>query len=314
MISHDVTALKRVEAERARLIAILEESPDFVAFASPEGRILYLNRAGRSVLGLAPEETGEELTIFDVYPAWARERIKHEGLPIALRDGIWVGETAILQRDGREVPGLQTIIAHRDGFGRVEYVSTVARDITLVKQTQERLLDAQSQLEAANAELEKLAHQDALTEVGNRRLFDEGLRAAVELAQESGEPFSLVMLDVDHFKQFNDLHGHPAGDDILREVARILQCTLWPSDVVTRYGGEEFGLLLPATGVTGSIRAAERCRRAIESAPWRLRPITASFGVATWEGEDAQTILVRADLALYTAKQAGRNCVRHSNG
>jgi len=123
------------------------------------------------MLGMLPEESSEKLTIFELYPAWAREKIACEGLPTALREGVWIGETAINHRDGHQIPGLQTIIAHRDEQGNVEYISTVARDISLVKQTQERLLDAQHQLEVANAELERLARQDALTGVGNRRLF-----------------------------------------------------------------------------------------------------------------------------------------------
>ncbi|RYG63474.1 GGDEF domain-containing protein, partial [bacterium] len=129
-----------------------------------------------------------------------------------------------------------------------------------------------------------------------------------------GEPaeLSLLLLDIDHFKAINDGWGHALGDEVLKTVARILAGKLRQSDVLARYGGEEFAILLFETNIDGSQQAAEACRLAVESYGWKIQPVSISVGVATWKGEDAQTLLVRADLALYEAKHAGRNQVRHA--
>jgi diguanylate cyclase (GGDEF)-like protein len=122
------------------------------------------------------------------------------------------------------------------------------------------------------------------------------------------------MMDVDYFKVYNDTYGHPAGDDILRQVATILHDTFRPQDITARYGGEEFVVILLDTGVEGAQLAAERCREAIEAAPWLHCAITASFGAATFtKGIDAEDLLRSADQALYRAKATGRNRVVHAD-
>ncbi len=116
------------------------------------------------------------------------------------------------------------------------------------------------------------------------------------------------MLDVDHFKRFNDELGRPAGDEALRGVARILGACARGADLVARYGGEEFALVLPGADAAGALAAAERCRRAVESAPWAGRAVTVSAGAATLApGEPPAGLVARADAALCRAKQAGRN-------
>jgi len=119
---------------------------------------------------------------------------------------------------------------------------------------------------------------------------------------------------VDHFKQYNDTFGHPAGDEVLREVSRLMEGEARGSDFVARYGGEEFAILLPSTEPDASRRAAERVRVAIEGFPWQQRSVTASLGVTTTTtAVDPTAFLAIADTALYGAKAKGRNCIVHSH-
>ncbi len=164
-------------------------------------------------------------------------------------------------------------------------------------------------------ELQESALTDELTGVGNRRHFLELARHEVRRARRSGKPLSAVMLDADYFKKVNDSFGHQAGDEVLRMLARICGESLRESDVLGRYGGEEFAILFPETGVIKAKDVAERIRKAVaaevvetEDGPVR---ITVSMGVASGMGKDVEigAILERADAALYVAKENGRDRV-----
>lgn len=168
-----------------------------------------------------------------------------------------------------------------------------------------------TQLETANTELEMLATTDGLSGLKNHRAFQERLAEEVSRAQRYQTPLSLVLLDVDHFKAYNDTFGHPEGDVVLRKVARILQTYARGIDLAARYGGEEFVLILPQTNRCGAATLAERIRAAIANTFWPLRPITASFGVATLDlsMDSGSDLVAEADAALYRSKAAGRNQV-----
>ncbi len=159
------------------------------------------------------------------------------------------------------------------------------------------------------------SRRDPLTGLWNRKALDEALHREIELARRSHRPLSLVVFDVDHFKRINDRFGHDAGDALLRCIAAVAERCCRASDIVYRYGGEEFVLLLGNTDQLGACRVAERLRRQVARSRCihheeELRA-TVSLGVATWrEGETAETLFRHADEALYQAKAAGRNCVR----
>ncbi len=195
---------------------------------------------------------------------------------------------------------------------------TALRDITARKEAEETVrnhavvLDFQKrELEKANAELEARATTDGLTGLKNHRAFQERLAEEVRRAARYGTPLSLILLDVDCFKQYNDSHGHPAGDTVLKTVARVVQASARDTDLAARYGGEEFVLVLPQTSLDGAAAFAERLRATLADYPWPRRAVTASFGVATLRlGEETgSSLLARADEALYQSKTLGRNRV-----
>ncbi|HEX4932363.1 MAG TPA: GGDEF domain-containing protein, partial [Gemmatimonadaceae bacterium] len=169
----------------------------------------------------------------------------------------------------------------------------------------------QESLIEANARLAALASHDALTGLKNRRAFEERMVEELARIRRTRQPVTLLLLDIDHFKLFNDSFGHPRGDEVLRDVARLLSRTIRDTDVAARYGGEEFAIILPNTDAEGAHEMGERLRRAIEEAPWAERAITISVGAATavTQGANLTELLEQADRALYRSKQGGRNRV-----
>ena len=187
----------------------------------------------------------------------------------------------------------------------------------------------QQQLESADEKLQEQARQieshaaeartDVLTGLANRRAFDDEMARRLAGFRRHGQTFSVVMIDIDHFKTFNDTYGHQAGDEVLRNLAKVLQQTAREMDLVARYGGEEFTVILPDTPCEDAAAGAERFRRAIAGDRVRFGSaelqVTASFGAAELqEDEDVAAVIERADAALYAAKEAGRNCAYWHDG
>lgn len=168
----------------------------------------------------------------------------------------------------------------------------------------------------AERELAQLAATDDLTGVANRRMLDQTLRHEWFRTQRSGQPLSVMMIDADHFKAFNDRHGHQAGDQALKTLAQVIgENVRRPADLVARYGGEEFSVILAETDSQGAQRIAEHIRQAVEQLPrvdGAERAMTVSIGIATWTTTSEMTLeqlLFAADKALYQAKEGGRNRV-----
>jgi diguanylate cyclase (GGDEF)-like protein len=158
------------------------------------------------------------------------------------------------------------------------------------------------------AEVERLAKTDGLTALANRRVFEEGLAREVARSYRTHDPLSLVVFDVDHFKQVNDTLGHQAGDDVLRYVAKSLATTAREIDLVARYGGEEFIVILPDCSLEDAMGVAERMRSGVSRDPG-MRGVTLSAGVACLptNADDGESLLAAADEAMYKSKKAGRN-------
>lgn len=180
-----------------------------------------------------------------------------------------------------------------------------------VRQRTRELDSTNRELDRKNHELEVLSLTDRLTGLCNRRKLDETLRMEMRRFKRYRTPFSLVMLDVDHFKVVNDTHGHQVGDAVLARLADTLTGHARETDIVGRWGGEEFLVVCPETGTDTAMRVAERLRREVEETVFPLAGrITASFGVTECDpGDDVQALLARVDRALYKAKRDGRNHV-----
>jgi diguanylate cyclase (GGDEF)-like protein len=181
-----------------------------------------------------------------------------------------------------------------------------------------RLLSSRSELQAMNAELDRIARVDRLTDVPNRRELEEQLARMQSAGSRHQRPFSVLIVDVDHFKRINDEYGHAAGDSVLKHLARAMASGLRLEDVFGRWGGEEFLVLLPNTCAQGAAIAAERVRKAANSCTAvvddsRAVCATVSIGCATSSGPPDATLLQRADAALYRAKRSGRNRVATSD-
>jgi diguanylate cyclase (GGDEF)-like protein len=162
------------------------------------------------------------------------------------------------------------------------------------------------------ATLSQMAATDDLTQLANRRKFSEALRLELARSRRNNLPLALILADIDHLKQINDTHGHPAGDAAIRHVADALQRGRRETDLAARLGGEEFALLLPQTDRNGAVRAAERIRGELAGTTVPVvGRVTVSLGVALFpeDGGDERELIARADERLYAAKSAGRNRV-----
>ncbi|WP_435010929.1 GGDEF domain-containing protein [Tundrisphaera lichenicola] len=188
-----------------------------------------------------------------------------------------------------------------------------AKELAIRLRIASRIITVQEELERRNDQLAELANSDELTGLQNRRKFHELIRAHALMAEQQDLPLSLVMLDVDNFKSYNDDYGHPAGDFALRGVALVLREGVRKHDEIGRVGGEEFAILLPDTDAELARELANRLRKAMIGHEWPLRPLTASFGVATVRKRHATSseLFDKADRALYHSKRQGRNQVTH---
>lgn len=190
-----------------------------------------------------------------------------------------------------------------------------------IKRLQEELRDAQARLREANAKLADQSLTDPLTGLRNRRFFDERLPEEFRRAQRYGDHLSLIMIDLDHFKSVNDRFGHLAGDAVLRETGSLIRASIRDPDICSRYGGEEFAVILPKTHLSGALAVAERVWKELGAKeyavqgppgqPSRVR-VTASLGVAFYPSREVTSVellVATADKALYEAKAKGRNRV-----
>jgi diguanylate cyclase (GGDEF)-like protein len=187
------------------------------------------------------------------------------------------------------------------------------------KELLDKLTEQNTELTKLNATLNELANTDGLTNLYNHRYFQEVLVQEIHRASRHDRKFSLLFLDIDNFKKYNDTYGHIHGDNILKRVAEIITTSTRKSDITARYGGEEFVVFLPETSEEGAIAYAENIRKAIEYTVFESidnKPsgsITVSIGISVYpdDGKKPSQLIEIADIALYEAKAAGKNTVRY---
>jgi diguanylate cyclase (GGDEF)-like protein/PAS domain S-box-containing protein len=279
---------------------------DGVYFVDAERKITYWNRGSESLTGYsACEAVGKHC--FDNFLAHVDETgcaLCTNSCPLAdtIRDGQRrEAEVFLRHKLGHRVPVCVRAAPIRDGLGQIVGAVEVFSDVTAKKQIERRV-----------HELEGMAFRDSLTGLPNRRYMELKVRQAVEEAQQFGRSFGLLMLDIDHFKQVNDLRGHDAGDAVLKAVSETLRMGLRGEDVVGRWGGEEFLVLLPDVGASGLHDFAERCRGLVGESGVLVGEtrvsVTISVGATLVAREDSSHgAIKRADMLMYFSKSGGRN-------
>ena len=276
----------------------------------------------------------------------ALEAFQQERFPIVVTDIFMGGMSGLdlLQEVKSQAPDTQVVVmtsnasleaamqALRSGaydflvkpFEDIDLISAVvgraSEKVELIEQNRrmvERLKENAEELERLNRQLMGLVTRDDLTGMYNRRHFDESLRLELLRSERHTHIFSLIYFDIDRFKIYNDTHGHPAGDDLLRKISELTSELMRATTVSARYGGEEFIILLPETDKAGARVCAERLRQNVEEYPFAGREsqpggkVTLSIGVSSYpeDGTDCAALISCADQALYRAKESGRNRV-----
>lgn len=228
-----------------------------------------------------------------------------------------VDHTAKMKAISDDLAGIDRQSAEANGA----VSSALDQMIAANNKLQGRLSEAEKQLATQAAEIkahESEARTDSLTALSNRRAFDDELKRRLSEWERKRIPCTLILLDIDFFKKFNDTHGHQVGDEVLRQVAKTLKAQSRESDLPCRYGGEEFGVILPTTDARSARAVAERIRLAIEASVTQYEDkklkVTCSIGMSQFEsGDDVGWLIRRADEALYASKKAGRNCGHWQN-
>lgn len=278
---------QQMKSEQEKLYSVIQGAQEAVVVTDAGGEVVLVNDAAEDLLGKKIEQIRAD-GIFNVIDQPERFRAM-------LDDANPAREPVLFEYKGRWLLTSATTI--RDETGAPLGSAALLRDVTLEQ--------------ALLKELARLSITDALTDVFNRRHLDATLGVELSRAVETGLPLAVIMLDADHFKQFNDAHGHDQGDRVLQMLGTRMKQTLREYDVPCRYGGEEFVVILPGTDRAGALHVAERLRLDVEAMTVDGLTVTISLGIACFPLIDAkspETLIEAADVALYRSKESGRNC------
>lgn len=297
-----LSSMQTVLEQEQRLALITSNIADAVYVMDEQGRITFSNHRATEILGFSPQELNGTIAHDLFHRHGGDNHMLLEECPIyqvIQTRGRYDGEEQFANKTGSLLTvqvASQPLLKGERVVGSV----TVFRDITEQKSLEEQL--------------RLMSITDLLTGVYNRRFLQETVLKELYRSERHGDPFSLIMLDLDHFKRINDSYGHEAGDQVLRHVVALMQKRIRSSDCLARWGGEEFMLLLPNTPLASATALAETLRLDLREAEVSgVGVVSASFGVtAVQPGDTVERLEQRADALMYAAKQAGRNCVRSS--
>jgi diguanylate cyclase (GGDEF)-like protein/PAS domain S-box-containing protein len=321
VLVQDITARKEAEEKSLLQSAALETAANAIAITDRNGALQWVNLAWVVLTGYSKEEAiGQNARIV--------KSDKHDVSfykqmwDTILAGKVWHGEVVNRRKDGSLYFEEETITPVLDQQGNVMNFIAIKLDITERKQKEEELRHTKEKLEAANLELQlafeheqHLAHTDGLTGVNNRRYLFELAGHEFDVAMRYQQPLSVIMFDLDHFKQINDTFGHSIGDQMLKDVIRTAHTQLRDVDLIGRYGGEEFVVILPVTSAQQAFLLAERIRSNVATLRVETKKspaaVTLSIGIAEIihapQDVSVENVIHRADEAMYAAKKAGRN-------
>lgn len=293
----DITDRRKSEEQLQFAVQVFEQSSEGIMMVDAASRIVMVNKAFSQITGFSPEEVlGSNPSVLS---SGRHDHVFYRSMWEAVeKQGRWQGEIWNRRKNGNSYPQWLSITRVPDASGKLTHYIGIFSDLTEHKATQEHI--------------HRLAHFDPLTGLPNRILLGERSRMALSMAQRQLEPMALMFIDLDHFKNINDSLGHRIGDGLLVQFAQRLSELVREQDTLSRLGGDEFILVLPSTNVKGASHLAEKLLAAAAE-PYHVAGyelgITCSVGIAMFpkDGRDFETLSQSADVAMYRAKQNGRN-------
>jgi diguanylate cyclase (GGDEF)-like protein/PAS domain S-box-containing protein len=299
---------EQAEAGHGLFHAFMDNSPLAGYLKDDEGKIVYYNQRWADSYSISRHDWLGK-TEAELWPEEAAAERRERDLAVLREWKTMVREEEAEGSEGVAAQFKSYSFPLRDSLGR-QYVAGFAVDITEDREAQKEIRRHQESLEAANRKLHRLAVTDALTNLPNRRAFEAALEREFRLAHDYEHSLSLLLIDIDDFKFFNDTYGHEEGDRVLCSVAGVIAKSFRSSDSVARYGGEEFAVVLPNTPAPRAAESAERLRLAVAAIGSSRRTITISVGLSHLQDDmNKMELLRRADEALYQAKRGGKNRV-----
>jgi diguanylate cyclase (GGDEF)-like protein/PAS domain S-box-containing protein len=297
-ISPDITHRVKAEEENRRLASLLDASPDLICVTDPQGVLLYLNPAGRAMLGWPSDTDLRYIKPYSFYPERAVKRLRESAMPHASVYSMWRGENTVMREGGKEIPVIHTLLAHKNEQDRVVYWSNIIQDFSERKQLESRLLHQ--------------ATHDKLTGLPNRSVLLDHIRQGMFHAERAEKLMAVMFIDLDDFKIINDSLGHDAGDALLIEVAHRLKGAVRAGDTICRLGGDEFTVVMEGMENVSDVVATADKLQAVLKQPYALHgrhfSNSASIGITLCplDGGAAEDLLRNADIAMYQAKRQGK--------
>lgn len=303
--------------------SVLNASPDAIILSDEKGNILMASPATLRIIGLEKNSDLQGMNLMDFVDGTERDRVV-SNIQRRLAGEVF-GQTLYkgFKRSGEAVVFEVNSEIIQDEHSRPSRFVSIIRDVTdrirvaeALKESELRYRALSEELEQKNLELQQVASIDALTGLKNRHFFNQRILEEIQRAERYGSPLSMLLMDMDHFKRINDTYGHDVGDDVIRTISAALKGNLRQVDLISRWGGEEFVVLMPDIALEEAAEVGEKLRETVE----RLRhagdeTVTISGGVSAWSYLDTmETWFSRTDQALYHAKQEGRNRICVSQG